>query len=542
MESESAPLSHLSLREKIAQLVFVRIGSNLRPPRIVEEDEEQVAKFLQQYPVGGLVLFNGGPRTKETLARLQSMVKTPLLVGSDVERGVGQQARGYTLLPHLMAFGQLGDEAVEVVRDFARCVAAEARDVGIHVAFSPVADVASNPRNPIISTRAFGEDPQRVAELTRAFVEAAEAAGLCSTAKHFPGHGDTARDSHDSQPIVDVSREVLERRELVPFQAAIDAGCSLVMTAHVAYPALDPSGTPATFSRKILHEHLRGRMGFQGVVCSDSLLMAGARGESVSEGETALSAINAGVDILLDLEQPGHVIDYLVQCAENGKLEHATVDAAYDRVRALKQHVFGAERSKSGVTPVGEFAKNPDSAGKKLNSGESSYEELASADLPNHVASGAITVLGDTSACLPFDKAKPMVCILFKPHETHLDPPEQPLGDALRRRFHDTTYIQLGPTADDSARDQARHAALAAKQLLVAIVVRPAAWHAFGLLPWQRELVDQILGARRDVVLASLGVPYVLNDYPDAAVRVCTYSDVPVSQEALASSLVGERC
>jgi beta-N-acetylhexosaminidase len=522
-----------TLPEKIAQLVFVRIGSNLRPPRIVEQDEEQVAKFLEQYTVGGLVLFNGGPRTKDALVRLQSMVKTPLLVGSDVERGVGQQARGYTLLPHLMAFGQLGGDAVEVARDFAQCIAAEARDVGIHIAFSPVADVASNPRNPIISTRAFGHDPQQVAELTRAFVEAAEAAGLCSTAKHFPGHGDTSRDSHDSQPMVDVSLEVLKRRELVPFQAAIDAGCSLVMTAHVAYPALDPSGTPATFSRAILHDYLRGQMGFDGVVCSDSLLMAGARDGSVGEGEMALSAINAGVDLLLDLEQPGKVIDYLVQCADDGRLEHATVDAAYDRVRKLKQRVFGSA--------VAEFAMNSESAGKSLNSDESSFRDLGSAELANRVARGAINVFGDAPACLPFDKSEPVTCLLFKPHETHLDPQEQPLGDALRRRFGKATYIQLGPNADEAARDQARQAALAAKQLLIAIVVRPAAWHAFGLLPWQHELVEQVLSERRDVVLASLGVPYVLNDYPGAAIRICTYSDVPVSQEALASLLVGER-
>jgi beta-N-acetylhexosaminidase len=355
--------------------------------------------------------------------------------------------------------------------------------------------------------------------LAAAFVEASETSGICSTAKHFPGHGDTSRDSHDSQPMVDVPLDVLKRRELVPFQVAIDAGCSLVMTAHVAYPALDPSGTPATFSRTILQDYLRGRMGFQGVVCSDSLLMAGARDGSVSEGEMALSAINAGVDLLLDLEQPGKVIDYLVQCADDGRLESATVDAAYKRVRALKQHVFGAR--KAGTT-------SPDGIS-------------GSAELANRVARGAIKIFGNAPARLPFDKAKPVTCILFKPHETHLDPPEQPLGEALRQRFHETTYSQLGPHADDAARDRARQAALAAKQLLVAIVVRPAAWHAFGLLPWQHELVDQILSEQRNVVLASLGVPYILNDYPGAAMRVCTYSDVPVSQEALTSFLVGER-
>jgi beta-glucosidase-like glycosyl hydrolase len=509
-------MRELPLREKISQLVFVRIGSNMPPPRIVEQDEEHIAAFLEKYPIGGLVLFNGGPRTKETLTRLQSISKTPLLVGSDVERGVGQQVSGYTLLPHLMAFGQLGKEAVSAVGDFARCIAAEAREVGIHILFGPVADVASNPRNPIISTRAFGEDPQRVAELTRAFVEAAETAGLCSTAKHFPGHGDTSRDSHDSQPFVDASLDELQRRELVPFQAAIDAGCSLMMTAHVAYPALDASGTPGTFSRLILREQLRNRMGFKGVVCSDSLLMAGARDTSVSEGEMARKAIKAGVDLLLDLQQPGDVIDYLVQSAESGRLDLETVDEAYGRSMSLKQRVFGGTI----------LDNNP-----QLDADNSSL-------LAKRIASGAITTIRNARGPLPFNAAESVTAVLFKPFETDLDPPEQPLGGALRQRFAETEFIQLGPKADEASRSRALDAAREAKQILVAIVVRPAAWQAFGLLPWQREIVEAIIGSRRDVVLASLGVPYVLQDHPNAAARICTYSDVPVSQQALADYLL----
>jgi beta-glucosidase-like glycosyl hydrolase len=316
--------------------------------------------------------------------------------------------------------------------------------------------------------------------------------------------------------MVDVSGDVLENRELVPFRAAIDAGCSLVMTAHVAYPALDATGTPATFSKSILHDQLRRRMGFQGIVCSDSLLMAGARNKAGSEGEMARSAIQAGVDLLLDLEQPGEVIDYLVRCAEDGTLDQATIDAAYNRVCALKQRVFGAA-----------------SAGAMSNESVGRPTELA-----KRVARGAIKVSGSDRARRPFVAAEPLTCILMKPHETHLDPPEQPLGDALRGRFPNTTYVQLGPNADAATRDRSLQAARQAKQLLVAVVVRPAAWHAFGLLPWQRELLEKILGEYRDVVLASLGVPYVLNDYPRAAIRICTYSDVPVSQEALVDFLL----
>ncbi|HVT28284.1 MAG TPA: glycoside hydrolase family 3 N-terminal domain-containing protein, partial [Lacipirellulaceae bacterium] len=164
----------MSLREQIAQLVFVRIGSNMPPVRTVEQDAERIARLLETCPVGGLELFNGRPETKETLERLQAISRVPLLVGSDIERGVGQQVRGYPLYPHARAFDALGSDAAAAVAEFARSIANDARDVGIHIAFAPVADVNTNPRNPIINTRAYSENIARAAELTRAYVVAAE--------------------------------------------------------------------------------------------------------------------------------------------------------------------------------------------------------------------------------------------------------------------------------------------------------------------------------------------------------------------------------
>ncbi len=204
-------LESLTLREKIAQLVFVRIGSNMPPVRTVEQDEERVLRLLEECPIGGLLLFNGGPNTKQSLERLQAASAVPLLVGSDIERGVGQQVRGCTVFPHATAFEKLGAEAEAAVADYARTLAREARDVGIHITFAPVADVNTNPRNPIINTRAFSENTARATSLTRAYVVAAEAAGLCTTAKHFPGHGDTQGDSHDSLPSLPLTAQQLRR-------------------------------------------------------------------------------------------------------------------------------------------------------------------------------------------------------------------------------------------------------------------------------------------------------------------------------------------
>jgi beta-glucosidase-like glycosyl hydrolase len=516
MPSLTNAASQLSLEERIGQLIFVRIGSNLPPVRRVEEDAERVARLLESCPVGGLLLFNGGPATKSTIARLQHKSNIPLLIAADIERGVGQQVSGHTLFPHAMAFEKLGRNAAAAVEKFAEATAREAHDIGIQISFAPVADVNTNPRNPIIATRAFSENIERAAELAAAYVAAAEAAGLRTTAKHFPGHGDTHQDSHDSLPVVERSADDLAACELVPFRAAIDAGCSLVMTAHVAYPAIDPTGLPATLSRTILEGVLRRRLGFRGVTCSDSLLMAGVRDRFPSEEEMALAALSAGVDLLLDLHQPARVIEYLRNCIEHGTLSRQRIDEAFERVWALKQRVFE-------VPTVGADT-----------GGAASTQEHA--NLAAEVARGAIEAFGSSPA-LPLDPTLPVVAILLKPFETAVEPPEQPLAAALRARFRELRYVQLGPRADNASIEAAYRLARGAEQLLVALIVRPAAWHAFGLLPQQGELVRR-LTQEREAVVVSLGVPYILHDYPDAAVRVCTFSDVPASQEALVEFLL----
>src|SRR4051794_22271249 len=504
----------MSLREKVAQLIFARIGSNMPPVCRVDADQERVRRLLEECPLGGLLLFNGGADAAKSLERLQSQSDVPLLVGSDIERGVGQQVPGYTLFPHAMAFDRLGADAMASVSEFARETAREAREVGIHITFAPVADVSTNPRNPIINTRAFSDDVSRATDLTRAFVVSAEAAGLRTAAKHFPGHGDTEKDSHDSLPTIEAPRSVLEQRELPPFRAAIDAGCSMVMTAHVSYPAFDPSGAPATVSVPILQQLLRSEMGFLGVVCSDSLLMAGARDMFATEKDMALAVLNAGVDLLLDLEDPARVVDHLCHCIDDGRLDECRVNEALGRVWKLKQRVFAEGNSPSGHT--------------------AQLQTQLTTELAKKIARQASTILGETSRSpLPFQRELPMAAILLKPFETAIEPPEQPLGALLRQRFTDLKYVQLGPRTDEAVYELARQMARSVKQLLVVIIVRPAAWHAFGLKADQAALVRDIIRGRDDVVLACLGVPSALEQFQEAAIRICTYSDVPVSQEAL---------
>jgi hypothetical protein len=245
--------------------------------------------------------------------------------------------------------------------------------------------------------------------------------------------------------------------------------------------------------------------------------MAGVRDRFANEGQMALAALSAGVDLLLDIYEPEHVVDYLFDCVQRGTLDQRRVDEAFQRVWALKQRVF---------SPRSEAVREIDNQ----------FDPMAAA-LAARVARGAIKLYSGGRPALPLDSQRPLVAVLLKPFETPIDPPEQPLAAALRNRFREVSYVQLGPRADAAVIDAAYHSARCADQLLVAMIVRPAAWHAFGLRPEQSTFVEQ-LTEERDLVLASLGVPYILDDFPNAAARICTYSDVPVSQQALAEFLL----
>ena len=247
--------------------------------------------------VGAFCFFGGrADAARALIAELQARSRVPLLIAADLERGAGQQFAGATGLPPLAALGSLDD--LEVMRRAARLTAREAREMGVNWDFAPVADLDVEPNNPIVGTRSLGRDPARVGELAAAWIESCQREGVLACAKHFPGHGRTVSDSHATLPEVATSRDDLASTDLVPFRAAFKANVASVMSAHVSFPALDPDGTPATLSRRILVNLLRRELGYEGLVVTDALIMEGAR---VAEGEAegALRAINAGCDMLL---------------------------------------------------------------------------------------------------------------------------------------------------------------------------------------------------------------------------------------------------
>jgi hypothetical protein len=307
---------------------------------------------------------------------------------------------------------------------------------------------------------------------------------------------------------------VLRGRDLAPFQAAIDAGAPLIMSAHVRYPPLDPTGCAATVSRPILTDLLRGVMHFDGAVISDSLLMEGAKAGFANAGEMAVAALEAGVDILLDVADPVATVDALEAAVAAGRLDARRVDEAVARVERLKSMVLGA--------PAAAF--------------DEAANRAATAELAAEVARRAVTITKNIGGALPLRADRTLCAVLVNPFPlpSGADPPV--LGGALRGSFPHVDYHEVGADPDEGDLERVAEAAVRAEQFLAVIVVKPAAWHRFGLPPRLREWLAAIV-RRRPSVVACLGAPQGLEPFGKAHGLVYTMSDVPASQRALVEAL-----
>ncbi len=301
--------------------------------------------------VGGFIIFGGPSEHVASLTEdLHSKSRIPLLIGADLERGAGQQFAGQTALPPLAAIASLED--LQSIRRAAAVSALEARSLGMNWIYAPDCDLDVEPNNPIIGTRSFGSDPDRVGEYAAAWIDACQAEGVLACAKHFPGHGRTTVDSHKELPRVDVSADILRQTDLAPFRRAIERGVASVMSAHVAFPALDPTGAPATLSRPILTDLLRNEMEFTGLVVTDALIMEGVLGGG--ESEAVVRALHAGCDCLL---YPSNVVDSeraVRKAIEEKRLDAESIQRSLERRRrwarwaALSKETNRPTRDESG--------------------------------------------------------------------------------------------------------------------------------------------------------------------------------------------------
>ncbi len=298
--------------------------------------EERLALTRARAPwTMGFCLFGGdAERVRALTERLEDAAGRSLRFASDMERGAGQQVRDLMTHPPLGVLGATADP--HEVECLARAAAAEARSVGVDVLFAPVLDVRSEPRNPIVGARSFGADSARVASLGAAYCRGAIAGGAFPVGKHWPGHGATTADSHDARPVVEIDATTLRDRDQAPFRAAAAAGCRAFMTAHVAYPTLDPSGEIATFSRPLLDDAraLVPDGDAPMILVSDALLMAGALGVGIDESEAARRALAAGIDVLLYPSEPERIAAHLFDVeAPRARALERSADAALERLR-----------------------------------------------------------------------------------------------------------------------------------------------------------------------------------------------------------------
>jgi beta-N-acetylhexosaminidase len=511
-------LATLTLREQVGQLVFPWLLGDYAA--LDGETLEATLHAVDSLGIGGIIISIGSPLdVAAKLNSLQRRSRLPLLIAADLEYGTGMRLQGGTAFPPPMGLAAGGSELDAY--ELGRITALEAKAVGIQLTFSPVADVNNNPLNPIINTRSFGEDPADVARFVNAYVRGAREHGLFTTAKHFPGHGDTGTDSHIAVPVAPGCWDRLDTLEMVPFRAAIAAGVTAIMTAHVALPCLDPADpVPATLSVAATQGLLRDSLGFQGLVVTDALVM-GAIVERFGAGESAVRAFLAGSDLLLMPADLRVAVDAMVAAVESGRITRHRLTASIRRVLALK---IAAGLFEHRLVPLDDV---PRVVGRR------DFQDAADA-----AARRALTLV-TPGPITEFRARRGRTAVITYAEETNLS-----LGNELLRRlraFGDSvTTHRLYPSSGSASYDSARNVMQRADRVVFAPSVRPIAWRGHVALP--ELLVAQIraVAPARPTMLVSFGSPYLLNQLPGfAGGYLIAWGDNLATERAAADALTG---
>lgn len=536
-------VAKLSTDEKIGQLIHVGINAKFA------NQESAFYKNLQrdvvENKIGGIIFFVGGVyETVHLSNRMQAAAKTPLLISLDAETGIGMRFLEADNFPWAMAVAATGEP--ELARRMGVLTGREARAMGFQHVFAPVFDVNNNANNPVINVRSFGEDPETVANFGIAFGQGLQSQNVLATAKHFPGHGDTAVDSHRGLPIVDLPRSRLDAVELAPFKKAVDAGIGSIMVGHIALPQIDPeeikplssyitvdtevgseqvsakATVPASLSYKLQTEILRKEMGFNGLIVSDAMGMSGLTIYFTQE-EAGVRAVLAGTDIL---EKPADVdamIRGLKTAVASGRLPMARLDEAVIKQIAWK-HQLGLFKEK--ITSF-----------DQIDTIVSGKDTIALAD---EIGAKAITLVRSDSGMLPLDRnAKTAVLGISNGVD----------GTATMASFvgglrsgglkFTSAYLQESSVAAQVA--AARKAVSEADTVIVGLYgrVRSGAVNSVGIPENGAAILREALAANKKVIGISFGNPYILSSFPDLKTYIVAYGDMPSLQRAAARSILG---
>ncbi|MFE8946427.1 glycoside hydrolase family 3 protein [Streptomyces sp. NPDC007856] len=530
-----ALISRMTLQEKVGQLFVMRVyGHSATAPDQADIDANlneigvrTAAELIAEYRVGGIIYFAWAHNTRDPhqIADLSDGIQQaslsqprglPVLIATDQEHGaVCRVGKPATLFPGAMAIGAGGSRAD--AHTLGRISGAELRAMGINQDYSPDADVNVNPANPVIGVRSFGAAPDAVGALVAAEVRGYQAARVAATAKHFPGHGDTATDSHTGFPVITHSRELWEKLDAVPFRAAIAADIDSIMTAHIQFPALDDSGDPATLSHPILTGILRGELGYDGVVITDSLGMEGVR-TKYGDDRVPVLALKAGVDQLLNPPSLDLAWNAVLKAVQDGELTESRLDESILRILRLKARLGLFDDRRGGRTDLGRVGTEA---------------HLAAAD---RIAEGTTTLLVNEDHLLPFSpRTEPRLLVVgadpASPSGT-TGPPTRVLAAALSELGFTATALSTGTAPSAATIAQAVTAAQNADAVVVA-TYNVTAGNA------QSTLVEQLLSTGKPLAALAVRNPYDVAQYPSVKAALASYGWTDVEVRAAARVIAG---
>lgn len=549
-------LRKMTVEEKVGQLFMIWVRAQFQSAD--NPDYIQLRDTINKYHIGCLAmtvryeppfLYRNQPyEAAALLNRLQQDSKLPMLVAADLERGLSMRLYGATEFPAAMAFGATGK--TDHAEAFGRVTAEEARAIGVHWNFFPVADVNSNPANPIINTRSFGEDPQAVSDMVDAYIRGARSQGMLTTVKHFPGHGDTATDSHLGVAQVTGDMARLQSLELVPFKKAIAAGVDSVMVAHLSVPTLDSNPDHvATTSSVIVNDLLKSQLGFKGLVVTDALDMAGlTRLYAPNVGRAAVDAFKAGNDVLIIPADLDGSYKAVLKAAISGEIPAKQLDASVLKILKAKASL-GLHRSR-----LADLEALPSAVGKTANL--AAGQQVADDAITLVRESGKVLPLkhqGTEAAALPYTKIEEvrnrLVAVILS--EDVRTESGRVLDRQIRARVPDARVIYLDSRIAAAMSNEVIKAIDSAEAVVVAAYATPTAGRAVtnnGVLQNSVALSDAngtllkaVLdhAAAKTVVLA-MGNPYIAMDFPQIENYICTFSSAGVSESAVAKALFGE--
>ena len=477
----------------------------------------QARMWIDSLKVGGIIISIGSPMdVASKLNFLQHRSKLPLLIASDLEGGAAFRFPGATPFPTNMGIGAGG--RVEDAELMGRITGVEGRAVGVHLAFAPVADINNNPANPIINTRSFGGDPTAVSRMVVAAIKGTHSTGMLTTAKHFPGHGDTETDSHISLPVIRSDWRRLSAVELVPFKAAIAAGVDVVMSAHIALPRFSGDSTrPATLSQAVLTGVLRDSLHFRGLVVTDALDM-GALVSTYGGGEAAVRAFEAGSDLLLMPANPREAVLAMAAAIKSGRISKARVKASVLKLMAIKEKLGLFKRRTVSLDSVGTIV------------GQQKFLDSARA-----IAARSLVLVRDSNAVFGTIRQGNADLALV----SYGDDGSSTLPRQLTRRAIKATPFRLVPTSGPASYDSARAVLALSPTAIFSVAVRVAS--GSGNISMPRALADLIEETSRakPTMLVSFGSPYLLGQTPTVSALLLAWTSKAATEEAVANAFAG---